>query len=307
MYNIIFPAHPGEPRKITPFWEKEYEAAKEAGFKVGVVKDHNDTGPLSIYPSAGYMLQLQSCAAHYLYRGWIIKPPTYKELSHCCFDSLLNTYENYLWSFNFPEWYKVFTNHETPESFTFTGAEVMTLGLTEIAERVSKRAPGKQLILKDWLKSRKHEWFDACFIKDASDTKEVIRIMTNFFNLQGRDFYGGLVFREFLSLKKLGEHPKSGMPLPVEFRTFFLNQKPMVTSMYWNNDIEYPKGVESPPQAWLEEIGKKMVSPFVALDIAQSVDGKWWVIEVNDGGTAGYPDNLDSKEFYGFLYKGLNL
>lgn len=295
MYNVIFPAMPGY-KQIDPFWEKESEAAKSAGFGISIITDSNQMGPVSI----------SNKADSYLYRGWIVKPLYYQEMSVVATNALLNSYDDYLWSFNFPEWYKAFTNHETPASFTFTGEEIQNLGLAGIAEQVSKQVELQPLIIKDWLKSRKHEWFDACFIKDSSDVTESIRVMSNFFNLQGRDFYGGLVFREFLSLKKLGKHPKSGMPLPIEYRTFFLNQEPMITSMYWNNDIAYPENVESPPQAWLQDIGKKMSSPFVALDIAQSEDGKWWVIEVNDGGTAGYPDNVDSKEFYSLLYKGLN-
>lgn len=299
-FNAIFPAFPGA-RKITPFWEKEYVAAKEAGFKVGVVKDHNDDGPIRLTASWDFL----GFGDVYLYRGWIIKPDYYQQMCQAVGnDGMLTKYDDYLWSFEFPKWYQVFINHETPSSITFSGEDIQKLGLQGIAEQVSKQG-SKPMIIKDWLKSRKHEWFDACFIKDVSDVAESIRVMSNFFTLQGRDFYGGLVFREFLSLKKLGIHPKSGMPLPIEFRTFFLHQQPMITTMYWDNDIPYPTGVETPPQDWLQNIGKKMVSPFVALDIAQSEDGKWWVIEVNDGGTAGYPDHLDPKEFYDLLYKGL--
>lgn len=281
-------------RKIDPFWEKECDAAASVGFGISLVTDQNDRGPVSITKTSD----------SYLYRGWIVKPPYYEEMCNATGNLLCNNYKNYLWSFEFPQWYSVFNNHETPKSFTFSGDDIQKLGLEVIAKRVSNHVGNKSLIIKDWLKSRKHEWLDACFIKDASDISDCVRVMSNFFRLQGRDFYGGLVFREFLSLKKLGSHPKSNMPLPIEFRTFFLNQRPMITSMYWNNDIEYPVNVEYPPQDWLQEIGKKMCSPFVALDIAQSEDGKWWVIEVNDGGTAGYPDSLDSKVFYDLLYHG---
>jgi ATP-grasp domain, R2K clade family 3 len=295
MRNVIFPSLP-ESRKIDPFWEKEAKAAESVGFGISLVTDANTRGPVIV----------SNKVENYLYRGWIVKPPYYEEMCQVAQGKVLNSYQDYCWTFNFPQWYKVFTNHETPESLTFTGDEIGNLGLTGVAKQVAKLIGNKPLIIKDWLKSRKHEWFDACFIKDASDVKESIRVMTNFFTLQGRDFYGGLVFREYLSLKKLGVHPKSGMPLPIEFRTFFLNGIPLITSLYWNNDIPYPTDIESPPQTWLEEIGRKMCTPFVALDIAQSEDGKWWVIEVNDGGSAGYPDNLDSQEFYGLLYKSLN-
>lgn len=297
--NIIFPALVGTTT-IDPFWEEQANAAKKAGFNISIAKDQNDRGDFKIYKSSLY--------ESYLYRGWIVKLPYYKEMNdyvECLQGNLFNNIEKYSWSFNFPDWYKEL-NGETPESIIYTADQIVELGMTKIAEEVAVRVGNKSLILKDYLKSRKHEWFDACFIKDASDVNDVIRVMTNFFNLQGKDFYGGLVFREFLQLKKLGIHPKSGMPLPVEFRTFFVKQNTMITSMYWNNDIPYPNDVEQPPKDWLESIGKKMKSPFVALDIAQSEDGKWWVIEVNDGGTAGYPDNLINDHFYDLLYQNLN-
>jgi ATP-grasp domain, R2K clade family 3 len=293
MINIIYPSLPGT-KTVDPFWEKESQAAEAAGFGISTVTDQNERGPLVV----------RNQADSYLYRGWLVKPDYYQELSTIACP-IVTSYEDYMWTRNFPDWYKAIAP-ETPNSLIITGDEVVSLGLTGIADQVDEIICEESLILKDYLKSRKHEWYDACFIKDSSDKADVIRVMTNFFNLQGRDFYGGLVFRRFLELKKLGVHPKSGMPLPIEFRTFFLNQRPLVTSMYWNNDIAYPENVEQPPQDWLEEIGKKMKSPFVALDIAQDVDDQWWVIEVNDGGTAGYPDNLDSNEFYSLLYKGLS-
>ncbi len=291
MHHIIFPSSPLSKKSIAPFWEKEARAAEAAGFAISLASDPNLPGPLSLTNKTG---------ESYLYRGWIVKPPYYQELCQVADQPMLTSYENYLYAYEFPRWYCSF-DYETPKSFVYTAPEIQKLGLSEIAEQVSKQVGSQPLLIKDWLKSRKHEWYDACFIKDASDVDECIRIMTNFFNLQGRDFYGGLVFREFLSLKQAGVHPQSGMPLPLEFRTFFLHQKPMMTTMYWRNDVAYPADVQSPPQEWLEEIGKKMESPFVALDIAQSVDGKWWVIEVNDGGSAGYPEHVDSKEFYSLI------
>jgi ATP-grasp domain, R2K clade family 3 len=294
MTNVIFPALSGSPKQIAPFWEKEAHAASAAGFGISIITDQADRGALSI----------TNKAEHYLYRGWLVKPPYYKELCQVA-STPLNSYDDYLWSFEFPNWYAAFTEHETPTSVIYTADEVVNLGLEEIAKQISSCFDNQPLIIKDWLKSRKHEWADACFIKNASDTTEAIRVMSNFFRLQGREFYGGLVCREYLPLKKLGKHPISKIPLPIEFRTFFLHQKPLLTSMYWNNDVAYPANVEQPPQEWLEDIGSKLCSPFVALDIAQSEDGKWWVIEVNDGGCAGYPANVDPQEFYALLYKGL--
>lgn len=296
MKNIIFPSSPESRNKVCFFWEKEAQIAADVGFNISIVSDHCLPGPVGIKG-------LNSETDEYIYRGWIIKPNQYELMVQAANKPLLNSYENYMASYHFPTWYAQLHN-ETPHSLIFTADEVVKLGLSEIAQQVAQQTGSKPLMIKDFLKSRKHEWFDACFIKDASDVNESIRVMSNFFELQGRDFYGGLVFRDFLKLKQAGIHPKSGMPLPLEFRTFFLKQKPMITTVYWTDDIKYPDNVEMPPQAWLEEVGRKMISPFVALDIAQDENDKWWVIEVNDGGSAGYAQSVDSKEFYTSLLKG---
>lgn len=288
--NIIFPALPYS-KDICPFWEKESLAAKAAGFGISLVKDQNEPGSITI----------SNKADSYLYRGWIVKPAYYRDMCEAAVAPLLNTYDHYMTSYDFPKWFAHLSS-ESPESIIFPAEEVMALGLEEIASRIKQCVGKHPLVVKDYLKSRKHEWYEACFIKDASDTEDTLRVLKNFFRLQGRDFYGGLVFREFLSLKKLGKHPKSEMPVPLEFRTFFLHNKPMITTKYWQNDIAYPDGIESPPEDWLSTIGEKLISPFVALDIAQTEDGKWYVIEVNDGGSAGYPEHLDSKEFYRLLF-----
>lgn len=96
------------------------------------------------------------------------------------------------------------------------------------------------------------------------------------------------------------------MPLPLEYRVFFVNQKPIFCIPYWNDGTVYTDN-SSPPNEWLEDISKRIHSPFVALDIAQDINNKWWIIEVNDGGSAGLPDHVDSQHFYNILYNSLNI
>jgi hypothetical protein len=247
MINIVFPAQPGSTKNIDSFWEKDAEAARSAGFGLSLISGTHFAGPVIITGTAD----------RYIYRGWIVKPQAYREMTEATDESFLNSLDDYLWSFEFPRWYDALKT-DSPFSLIYEADSIVESGIQHIAKEMSQIAPSHQiqsLILKDYLKSRKHEWFDACFIRDSSDEKEILRIMTNFFNLQGRDFYGGLVFREFLKLKQLGIHPKSRMPLPVEYRTFFFNQKPIFTVPYWDNDVPYQEKNFSPPEKWLEEIG----------------------------------------------------
>jgi hypothetical protein len=293
--NIIFPAYPGDPTKIDPSWEAEAKIAKDAGFEITLLSEGYFGSEMSIRN-----LPLGQT----MYRGWILKPTSYASMNRLVNSKLLNTPENYLWSYEIPRWYP-YLGKSTPESYSFFKEELEEKGVEYIAQQVGELYPNTSMILKDYLKSRKHEWFDACFIRDASDTNEVVRIVTNFVRLQGEDFHGGLVFRKFLNLKRTGIHPKSHMPLALEYRVFFLNQEPIFTTPYWTDGV-YADTTEQPDAEFLREVGKKLCSPFVALDIAQDEDGKWWVIEVNDGGSAGLPDHVDLKQFYAILFKRLD-
>lgn len=292
--NILFPASLNSSREVSEFWQKEAAAAEAIGFEISIISESHFGSPISIY----------NHKSPYLYRGWILKPQDYAEMDGLVNSKLQNSFENYMWSYNFPEWYGVLADF-TPSSLIIPADEIRNSGLVLLAEQIANMLGDKSVMIKDYLKSRKHEWYEACFIRDASDEKELVRVMTNFFNLQGRDFYGGLIFRDFIDLKKVGFHPKSKMPLPLEFRTFFLNGKPIFTTPYWSNDAQYPEDFLYPPEEWLSDIGKLLKSPFVALDIAQGEDGRWWVIEVNDGGSAGLPDHVNLEEFYQILKNNL--
>jgi hypothetical protein len=291
--NILFPTNLSSPRQVDSFWQNEAGAAGSVGFGVSILSESHFGSPMSIFNKQ----------TPTLYRGWIVKPSVYQEMDSLGAE-LVNSYQDYMWSYNFPEWY-VELKEYTPYSMIIPADDIANAGLPAISKKIAEEFNDKSILIKDYLKSRKHEWYDACFIRDASDQKESLRVMSNFFKLQGRDFYGGLVCRDFLSLKKIGLHPKSRMPLPVEFRTFFVKGTPVFTTPYWGNDAVYPENVEFPPMSWLIEIGKRIKSPFVALDIVQAEDDKWWVIEVNDGGSAGLPDHVNLEEFYSIIMKHL--
>lgn len=300
MINIIFPAYPHLPRKLNPYFQAEMDAAQRAGFGISIVSDENTVGPIII---------TNRTADSYIYRGWLVKPTYYQEMANTAENPLLNSYQDYMSSYELPNWYAQFSDEDTPHSLIIDADEIVKRGLEGLAQYVKdyfeSDAP---LMMKDFLKSLKYEWYDACLIKDGTDTKEILRIMTNFFELRGKDFVGGLVFRKLLDLKRAGIHPKTRTPVPIEYRTFFLHQKPIATISIWEKEvgIDYQTEGVPPPQDFLESVGKKIISPFVAVDIAKDINDKWWTIEVNDGGAAGLPEHMDVKDFYVRLYQGIS-
>lgn len=130
-------------------------------------------------------------------------------------------------------------------------------------------------IVKDYVKSRKHEWYDACFIKNISDIANTTRVIRNFVERQGDSLVGGIVLRKFMGLHQIGFHERSGMPISEEYRIFVYAGKILIMDNYWTekedvrlSDVEI---------SWIECIAKKVRSNFVTIDIARKDDdhGIW--------------------------------
>jgi hypothetical protein len=159
------------------------------------------------------------------------------------------------------------------------------------------------VLLKDYVKSRKHEWVETCYIPSANDAQAVERVVRRFLELQGEDVQGGLVFREYIELRSAGAHPQSGMPLAQEFRIFWLDGGPLLTARYWESG-EY--GAELPSIEQFRPIAARIGSRFFTMDVAQRVDGAWIVIELGNGQVAGLPETADITAFYARLSAALS-
>ena len=159
------------------------------------------------------------------------------------------------------------------------------------------------IIVKDYVKSQKHAWREACFIPDASDRAGVERVVTRFVELQGDDLAEGLVFREYVPFERAGTHPRSGMPLAREFRLFFLDGAPLAAFPYW---AEGDYGGLAPPVDEMRPVAARVRSRFFTMDVARRADGEWMIVELGDGQVAGLPDGVDVRDFYRRLLDALS-
>jgi hypothetical protein len=151
------------------------------------------------------------------------------------------------------------------------------------------------VILKDYVKSRKHEWKEACFIPSAANRAEVERVVRRFLELQGNDLNGGLVFREYVEFEPLATHSKSGMPLIQEYRLFYLNSCLLDCFEYWEEG-DY-SGV-LPRTDQFDAVAQRVQSRFFTMDVAKRRDGDWMIVELGDGQVAGLPERADVTRFY---------
>lgn len=232
-----------------------------------------------------------------LYRGWMLTADRYASLYaalHSRGHRLLNEPSAYRHCHHLPEAYPLIRPYSPRTVWLETGPEVDF-------DRVEALLPGfgdAPLIVKDFVKSQKHYWHEACFIPSASDREAVERVVRRFVDLQGADLCGGLVFREFEEFEPIGVHPRSGLPLTLEYRVFYLNGAPFCTTRYWE---EGNYGSAEPPHAQFRGVAKEIRSRFFTMDLARRRDGEWRIVELGDAQVAGLPDHLDRGEFYRVL------
>ncbi|WP_334074216.1 ATP-grasp domain-containing protein [Paenibacillus sp. A14] len=240
----------------------------------------------------------------FIYRGWMLKPDDYERLYQALSRKnaiLINSPEAYRSGHDFPRSYEAI-KAVTPYSI-WVPQEELKEGLGPLFEKMTVFR-SKPVLVKDYVKSRKHEWEDACFIPDASDREGVRRVVENFLSRQGSELNGGVVIREFVPLAQLGVHPKSGMPLAQEYRLFFLDHKMIACLDYWD-EAAYERA--SRVHVNLEPFGNVaggIASRFFTMDIAKTAGGEWLVIEVGDGQVSGLPIRADVEQFYRSIKDG---
>jgi hypothetical protein len=279
-------------RKVDPDFEEEYKSAIGQGFQVGLLS-FEDLNDLNIAKSISRIKESDELELA-IYRGWMINPDKYELL----YEGLLKKKVKLI---NSPLEYK--TCHYLPFSYEFIKESTPETNWTEVKggvdfdkvfELTSSFNDGP-IIVKDYVKSQKHNWTEACFIPKASDKDSVRKVVSNFIDLQGEELNVGLVFRKFEELEFLINHSKSQMPLTKEFRLFFLNGRVIQTYNYWD---EGDYGDTKPDLTKFEDIGRKVKSNFFTMDIAKKKNGDWIVMELGDGQVSGLPDNADKSNFY---------
>lgn len=236
-----------------------------------------------------------------IYRGWMLSARHYSALYDALLSRgirLLNTADQYRFTHHLPQSLKLIEAH-TPRTL-WMETDGKNLSYDAIMQLLIPFA-GQPLVLKDFVKSAKHYWYQACYISSASDATAVRNTVDHFLMIRGDGLEGGLVFREFIDFKPLAEHPSSRMPLTKEYRLFFLKGVLIATLRYW--DIDGYIETDMPPVDLFSDIAKQVRSHFFTMDIAQRSDGKWMIIELGDGQVAGLPTTSDVDAFYRALAK----
>ena len=296
--NILFCDNPFDNKTVDLDYQDEFSAAVKNDFKIHLFSFENLTHDNDA-ESATKKIKKSDNVQQIIYRGWMLKPNQYALLYNA-----LST-KNYR-LINSPTEYK--NCHYLPDSYRFIcGHTPKTIWLTVNNQQVNYEQVfseievfgNSSLIVKDFVKSQKHYWDTACFVPSATEKQKVKSVISKFMELQNKDFNEGLVIREFIELKDLTIHPKSGMPLKQEYRLFFLNGQLLDCYDYWEEG-EYLTD-EHPPLGMFKNIAKNIESNFFSMDVAKTKNDDWTIIELGDGQVAGLPDKVDRLQFFNLV------
>lgn len=295
--RIIFCDSRFSPKEVDYMYAEEYKSAKQKFIQTSLISFEDlKKGRVD---SALRRVKTSEEKEIGIYRGWMLNPSQYKTLYNSLLErniELINTPKEYKFCHYLPE------SYETIKAFTpkTTFKKLYSEFKIEDFQNEINVFGDKPIVIKDYVKSQKHYWNEACFIPIASDQKKANSIIRKFIELQDSDLNEGLVFREFVELEALTNHSESGMPLTKEFRVFIKNGKVMTIFRYWDEgDYQNVK----PVIEHFEKVIPKIKSNFFTMDIAKKKDGNWIIVELGDGQVAGLPDNADKEAFYDKLKK----
>ncbi len=99
-----------------------------------------------------------------------------------------------------------------------------------------------------------------------------------------------LVCREFVKLEPVEATKTEKVPPSFEFRSFWYKGALVGVGHYWSEFVKYgwSKNQEIEALAVAREVSGIIDVPFLVVDLALTIDGKWIVIECNDGQESGY-------------------
>ena len=266
---------------------REVDAARQAGVDVAVV-DH-DAILAGDVRTAVRRVPLSDGGQTAWYRGWMLPSAAYTMLATelgARGVRLLTGPAAYRAAHELPGWYSTFADL-TPASVWLpweAGRTPTSTDIGPLAEALGDRGPG---VVKDYVKSRKHEWHEACLVADLADTAAAARVTARMVELQGDDLASGIVIRTFEQFA-----PYAGGRTQ-EVRVWWVEGS--VALITPHPDAPSEPVAEVPSEVY-DAVGmsvRALGSSFVTTDLALRSDGVWRVIEVGDGQVSDLPASQD--------------
>ncbi len=146
-------------------------------------------------------------------------------------------------------------------------------------------------VLKGETNSRKSNWKRDMFAPDKKAAIEIYARLMDDSLIGQQNIYIRRYEPMVTYLEGIG-----GIPITKEFRFFVAYGQILSGGYYWQSHIDQLSEIPSPdevPLDFLNEVISRIdnQSNFYTIDVGQSISGKWFVVELNDGQQAGLSCN----------------
>lgn len=289
--KVLFCSDPLNSKTVDTAYETEFQIAKAMGFQTELVCLEDLM--IGETRSAIKSIKQEENETLAFYRGWMLKPEQYMNLYNVLKIkniTLITSPEQYVFCHHLPNSYNAI-EFLTAKSL-WTNAVYDKNAISELLQQFGEHP----IIVKDYVKSRKHEWHEACYIPNANDNAHALKVIDRFIQLQGDELAEGIVLRSYMEFEQIGNHPISGMPLTNERRLFFLNQSLIANLEYWG-EIAYEHTDDFTVETFVA-LAKRIDCPFFTMDVAKTKSGEWMVVEIGDAQVSGLPDRTNVEAFY---------
>ncbi len=243
--------------------DNELDAAEKAGFKCLFQRAQipSDSIVIARYSALPYYLELE------------------KDLNYNK-SILINTHQEHEWIANM-DW----AFDEYVQKLTFPT-------WTSLDQAPKNEAP---FVLKGRTNSKKQRWSTHMYAETWQDALDVQRRLED----DGLIGEQGIVIRKYIPLETYF-NGIGGVPITKEFRVFIYKQQVLSVAYYWNAFIDdFAFYNKTPPvfeDSYYNFVNKVMYAvgdfaTFYVADVAQDQNGKWWLVEINDGQMSGLSGN----------------
>lgn len=277
--TVLFCADPLDPRRIDEHFAREADTVRATG-GAAVLLDHD---LLRRGEAAEAVRRVPRGLGPLWYRGWMVGSAEYRELAKALAARgapLMTPPDGYQRAHELPGWYDTFAGL-TPRSVWLPLGPREVPSAAELAAAVAGFADGAAIV-KDYVKSRKHEWDDACYVPDVSDIPRLRGTVAALVGLQDSFLTGGVVVREFEPYDT------------AECRVWWVDGEPVLVGAHPDTPAQEPEPDLDHVRAAVRALGCR----FVTTDLARRTDGRWRVVEVGDGQVSELPSSADVGDLY---------
>ena len=272
---LLVPADPLRPRRADEHFSAEAAAGRDAGHDMALI-DHDALAHAGGAPRALARVQDNGGAA--VYRGWMLTSGQYAALAGAAAARgavMRTTARQYQQAHELPGWHDTLAP-VTPAAAWTTGDSEQDFQAASV-----RLGPGPA-VLRDYVKSMKHYWDQACYIPDTADHAAAWKIAARFRELREDDFTGGFVLRRYENLTS------------AETRTWWTGGTCRLVTAHPDTPDDQPPEIDLAP---FTPLVSSLALPFVTVDLARRHDGAWRVIELGDGQVSDRPASTGPSAF----------